>query len=90
MRKFSDLLFEIQGKPGSKSKLVHHDRLKSYHADVLPDWLHLKTGSFPKKTNECKTKKQATKTPRFSHEKGTSKATVSSKEDLKPKKKLQK
>lgn len=54
VRKFSDLVFEIQGKSGSKSKLVHHERLKSYHADVLPDWLHLKTGSFPKKTNECK------------------------------------
>ena len=41
-----------------------------------------------KKTKKKKNnRKQATKkTPRFSHKKGTSKATVSSKEDLKPKK----
>ena len=38
-KKYSDLLFEVHGKPGSRSKLVHHDRLKPYRSESLPDWL---------------------------------------------------
>ena len=42
-RKFSDLLFEIRGKPGTRMEKVHHDRLKRYHSDSLPDWLTSKS-----------------------------------------------
>ena len=45
-RKFSDLLFEIRGKPGTRKKIVHHDRLKRYHADSLPYWLSSKSDSW--------------------------------------------
>lgn len=37
-RKISDLIFEIKGNPQSRSKVVHHDRLKPYHGNILPDW----------------------------------------------------
>lgn len=46
MRKLSDLLFEIQGKPGTKSKIVHHDRIKRYYSKSLPEWIVCKSRSF--------------------------------------------
>ena len=38
VRKLSDLLFEIKQNK-SQSKVVHHDRIKSYSSEVLPDWV---------------------------------------------------
>ena len=38
-KKYSDLLFEVHRKPGSRRKLVHHGRLKPYRSEFLPDWL---------------------------------------------------
>ena len=63
-RKFSGLLFEIQGKPGTRSKIVHHDRIKRYHSDFLPNWLHHKTGSFPETSCKGKIKKRPQKKSR--------------------------
>jgi len=39
VRKFSDLLFEIKTDQ-KKPKIVHHDRLKKYYSDIIPDWAH--------------------------------------------------
>ena len=36
IRKISDLLFELKGKPGTKVKIVHHDRLKPYVSRQTP------------------------------------------------------
>jgi hypothetical protein len=38
-RKFSDLLFEIKSNV-KKPKIVHHDRLKPYNSNIIPDWTH--------------------------------------------------
>jgi len=38
-RKISDLLYEITGPPKSKSKVVHHDRLKRYCSTTIPQWI---------------------------------------------------
>ena len=38
-KKFSDLLFEITGQQKSKVRVVHHDRLKPYHSNLIPDWV---------------------------------------------------
>lgn len=36
--KISDILFRIQRSPHSKPKVVHHDRLKPYLGENIPDW----------------------------------------------------
>ncbi|KAJ8022054.1 hypothetical protein HOLleu_39434 [Holothuria leucospilota] len=36
-KKFSDLLFEIKPNAKAKVKVLHHDRLKPYLSDVIPD-----------------------------------------------------
>lgn len=33
-KKLSDLLFEI-----TDQRIVHHDRLKPYHSNMIPDWV---------------------------------------------------
>ena len=38
VRKINDLLFEIKQNK-SQSKVVHHDRLKPYVSNYLPDWV---------------------------------------------------
>lgn len=38
-KKLSDLLFELVGQQMSKARIVHHDRLKPYHSDLVPDWV---------------------------------------------------
>ena len=45
IRMYNDLLFEIQGKPGTRSKLVHHDRIKPFLSDEIPNWLYQRTDS---------------------------------------------
>ena len=67
-KKYSDLLFEVHGKPGSRSKLVHHDRLKPYRSESLPDWLTHKLDVAPnlpiqKKQVGKRKVKQGTKNP---------------------------
>lgn len=47
VKKLSDLLFEIQGKPGTKSKIVHHDRIKKFYSKSLPEWITSKTSLNP-------------------------------------------
>ncbi len=56
LRKISDLLFEL--KPGQKkrAKILHHDRLKPYVSDDIPEWIKklqakIKTG--PEDTPPC-------------------------------------
>lgn len=44
-KKLSDLLFEIQGKPGTRSKIVH--RIKKFYSKSLPEWIISKSGPFP-------------------------------------------
>ena len=39
MRKISDLLYEISGPTESKKRVMHHDRLKPYYCDTIPDWV---------------------------------------------------
>ena len=34
-----DLLFEVRIKPKTKSKILHHDRLKAYLSDIVPTWV---------------------------------------------------
>ena len=41
VKKYSDLLFRVKGKPGSKERVVHHDRLKPYNSKSIPDWANL-------------------------------------------------
>ena len=65
-KKYSDLLFEVHGKPGSRSKLVHHDRLKPYRSESLPDWLIHKLDvvqPIPKRQVGKGEVKQGTKSP---------------------------
>lgn len=38
-RKCSDLLFEIKGGPKTKAKVVHHNRLRPYTSDDVPEWV---------------------------------------------------
>lgn len=37
-RRFSAILFEVQGHPRSKPRVLHHDRLKPFPEDALPSW----------------------------------------------------
>jgi hypothetical protein len=53
-RKISDLLFEIFKGNNSKSKIVHHDRLKPFLGSTLPDW-SLKQGSVLPLSTKAKT-----------------------------------
>ena len=39
-RKISDLLFEITGPPKTRAKIIHHDRLKQYQCDIIPQWVN--------------------------------------------------
>ena len=43
-KKLNDLFFEI----GTRSKIVHHDRIKKFHPKSLPEWIISKSGPFPK------------------------------------------
>jgi hypothetical protein len=38
-RKISELLFEIKSTVKSRTKIIHHNRLKPYHGDEVPDWI---------------------------------------------------
>ena len=38
VRKISDILFEIKGSLKGKSKIIHHDRIKPYLSNVVPQW----------------------------------------------------
>jgi len=56
-RKLSDLLFEIKNL--KKRKIVHHDKLKKYTSNLVPDWaLVLKEGVNRKETNQPIVQKQ--------------------------------
>ncbi len=51
VRKISDLLFEVKGAPKAKTKILHHDRLKLFCGQSIPQWVmsiqrDLKVGSF--------------------------------------------
>ena len=39
VKKLSDLVFELKGSPNSRAHVIHHNRLKPYLSDVIPDWL---------------------------------------------------
>ena len=47
MRKLSDVLFEIQEKPETKSNIAHHDRIMRYYSKSLPESIVCKSSSFP-------------------------------------------
>ena len=38
-RVLSDLLFEIRSKQRGKATILHHDRLKRYYSDDVPQWM---------------------------------------------------
>lgn len=38
-KKHSDLLFEICSKQKGKRRVLHHNRLKPYLSDEIPDWV---------------------------------------------------
>lgn len=38
-KKLSDLLYEISGSQKNKRRVMHHDRLKPYLSDSIPDWV---------------------------------------------------
>ncbi|MES9883973.1 MAG: DDE-type integrase/transposase/recombinase [Sedimenticola sp.] len=51
-RKISNLLFEVKSGPKAKCKIVHHDRIKPFNCDTIPQWVlslqqHLQTGTKP-------------------------------------------
>ena len=50
IRKISDLLFEIKSSSKSKSKIIHHNRLKPYVDDKLPEWADKLAKSVVKET----------------------------------------
>lgn len=55
LRTLSDLLFEIRLRQRGKAKILHHDRLKRYHSEDVPQWMRdlqetLRTTSPPSKT----------------------------------------
>ncbi|MES9883466.1 MAG: reverse transcriptase domain-containing protein [Sedimenticola sp.] len=39
VRKISDLLFEVKSKPKAKTKILHHDRLKLFCGQTIPQWI---------------------------------------------------
>ncbi len=39
LRKISDLLFEVKGAPRALTKILHHDRLKAFHGESIPQWI---------------------------------------------------
>ena len=38
-RKISELLFEVKASEKGKTKILHHNRLKPYHGDDIPEWI---------------------------------------------------
>ena len=38
-RTISDLLFEIKGPPRTRNKILHHNRLKPYLSNQVPEWV---------------------------------------------------
>lgn len=38
-KKLSDLLYQLSGQYESKNRIMHHDRIKPYCSDIVPDWV---------------------------------------------------
>ena len=52
VEKVGDVLYRIQASKGSKSKVVHFDRLKAYHGNEIIDWTKAPSApNSPKKEN---------------------------------------
>ena len=41
--KLNDVLYRIQESPRHKPKIVHHDKLKSFHGEVISPCLNINT-----------------------------------------------
>ena len=39
LKRISDVVYKIQKSPRSKSRIIHHDRLRPYHGEKTPTWL---------------------------------------------------
>ena len=59
VRKISDLLYEVKVSE-KKSKILHHDRLKEYLSDDVPEWIkkfrRAKAAKEKKKSQDPKSK----------------------------------
>ena len=62
--KMSDLLFKIW-KPKSKVKVIHHDRLKYYTSDVIPEWVKKTKGHVNRRNDNSRS--YATSASKNSH-----------------------
>jgi transposase InsO family protein len=50
-RKISDLLFEVKGAPQTRTKILHHDRLKPYVSRDVPEWARKLSEKYRKTLN---------------------------------------
>ena len=50
IRKFNDLVFEVRINQKGKSKTLHHDRLKPYTSDEVPNWMKRLTNKLQSST----------------------------------------
>ena len=39
VRKISDIVYQIKGHPKTKSKIVHHDRIRRFKCNSIPQWV---------------------------------------------------
>ena len=39
VRKISDILYQVKGPPKAKSKIVHHDRIRRFKFNSIPQWV---------------------------------------------------
>ena len=39
VRKVSDILYQVKGPPKTKSKIVHHDRIRRFKCNSIPQWV---------------------------------------------------
>ena len=39
VRKISDISYQIKGHPKTKSKIVHHDRIRRFKCNSIPQWV---------------------------------------------------
>ena len=61
-KKLSDLLFEVCSKQKGRRRVLHHNRLKPYESDEIPNWIRkLQKLCKTKENNSCNTPKAQSK-----------------------------
>ena len=54
-RKISDLLYELRWQSkNTKACVIHHDRLKPFQCDTIPDWVPITRKYFTQKNKQSK------------------------------------